>query len=42
MGVTTYLGIRIGADVRVGNGAILSADVSDGRKVSAGSSWDGD
>jgi sugar O-acyltransferase (sialic acid O-acetyltransferase NeuD family) len=40
MAVTTYLGIRIGADVRAGNGAIVNADVPDRRKISAGSSWD--
>jgi sugar O-acyltransferase (sialic acid O-acetyltransferase NeuD family) len=41
MGVTTYLGIDIGSDVRVGNGAALIANVPDGRKIRAGSSWEG-
>jgi sugar O-acyltransferase (sialic acid O-acetyltransferase NeuD family) len=41
MGVTTYLGIDIGSDVRVGNGAAVIADVPDGRKIRAGSSWEG-
>lgn len=42
MGVTTYIGIDIGADVRVGNGAILNASVPDGRRIRAGSIWDGE
>lgn len=41
MGVTTYLGIEVGDDVRVGNGAILNVDVPSGRRVAAGSTWDG-
>jgi sugar O-acyltransferase (sialic acid O-acetyltransferase NeuD family) len=41
MGVTTYLGIDIGSDVRVGNGATLIANVPDGRRIRAGSSWEG-
>jgi sugar O-acyltransferase (sialic acid O-acetyltransferase NeuD family) len=42
MGVTTYIGIEIGADVRVGNAAILNASVPDGRRIRAGSTWDGE
>ena len=42
MGVTSYLGLAIGADVRAGNGAILNVDVPDDRRIAAGSSWDGD
>lgn len=42
MGVTSYLGIEIGADVRAGNGAILNASVPDLRRIAAGSSWDGE
>jgi sugar O-acyltransferase (sialic acid O-acetyltransferase NeuD family) len=42
MGVTTYLGIEIGADVRAGNGAVLNVDVPDGRRIAAGTVWDGD
>lgn len=42
MGVTTYLGIEIGADVRVGNSATVNADLPDRRKISAGSAWDGE
>jgi acetyltransferase-like isoleucine patch superfamily enzyme len=42
MGVTTYLGIEIGADVRAGNGAVLNGDVPDGRRIAAGTVWDGD
>jgi sugar O-acyltransferase (sialic acid O-acetyltransferase NeuD family) len=41
MGVTTYLGVEIGSDVRVGNLATVNADVPDGRKIRAGSSWEG-
>jgi serine acetyltransferase len=41
MGVTTYLGIDIGSDVRIGNGAAVIADVPDGRKIRSGSSWEG-
>jgi sugar O-acyltransferase (sialic acid O-acetyltransferase NeuD family) len=41
MGVTTYLGIDIGSDVKVGNLATINADVPDGRRIRAGSSWDG-
>jgi sugar O-acyltransferase (sialic acid O-acetyltransferase NeuD family) len=41
MGVTTYLGIAVGANVRAGNGAIISAPVPDGRRIAAGSVWDG-
>ncbi|HEU4894635.1 MAG TPA: acetyltransferase, partial [Acidimicrobiia bacterium] len=42
MGVTTYLGIAVGSDVRVGNGAILNVDVPDGRRIAAGTVWEGD
>lgn len=42
MGVTTYLGIEIGADARVGNGAVLNVDVPDGRRIAAGTVWEGD
>lgn len=42
MGLTTYLGIEIGADVRAGNGAILNVDVPAGRRIAAGSAWDGE
>jgi sugar O-acyltransferase (sialic acid O-acetyltransferase NeuD family) len=41
MGVTTYLGIDIGSDVRVGNSATVNGNVPDGRKIRAGSSWEG-
>jgi len=41
MGVTTYLGIDIGANVRVGNGAIITASVPDGRRIATGSVWEG-
>jgi acetyltransferase-like isoleucine patch superfamily enzyme len=41
MGVTTYLGVEIGSNARVGNGVNVNADVPDGRKIRAGSSWDG-
>ena len=41
MGVTTYLGISIGANVRVGNGAIITAPVPDGRRIATGSVWGG-
>jgi acetyltransferase EpsM len=42
MGVTTYLGIEVGSDVRVGNGAILNVDVPSGRRIAAGTVWEGD
>lgn len=41
MGVTTYLGIEIGEGVRVGNGAVLNAPVPSGRRIAAGTTWDG-
>jgi acetyltransferase-like isoleucine patch superfamily enzyme len=39
MGVLVALGIRIGSDVRIGNGAIINADVPDRAVVPAGSLW---
>lgn len=36
MGVTTAIGVRIGDDVRIGNGAIILADVPDRTIVQAG------
>ena len=39
MGVTTAVGVEIGADVIVGNGAVVSADIPDGTIVAAGSVW---
>lgn len=41
MGVTTAIGIKIGSGVRVGNGAILYADVPDRTIIPAGKVWDG-
>jgi sugar O-acyltransferase (sialic acid O-acetyltransferase NeuD family) len=41
MGVTTAIGIAIGAGVRVGNGAILYADVPDRAIIPAGKVWAG-
>jgi acetyltransferase-like isoleucine patch superfamily enzyme len=39
MGVTTPIGVRIGAGAIVGNGAVLLGDVPDGTIVSAGTVW---
>jgi len=39
MGVTVNLGVSIGERVRIGNGAVVKADVPDGRIVPAGSVW---
>jgi sugar O-acyltransferase (sialic acid O-acetyltransferase NeuD family) len=41
MGVTTAIGVKIGAGVRVGNGAILLADVPDRTIIQAGRFWTG-
>jgi acetyltransferase-like isoleucine patch superfamily enzyme len=41
MGVTTAIGIRIGDNVRIGNGAILLADVPDKTIIQAGRFWTG-
>ena len=41
MGVTTAIGVRIGDGVRVGNSAILLADVPDGTIIQAGRFWTG-
>ena len=41
MGVTTSIGVRVGSDVRVGNGAILLADVPDKTIIQAGRFWTG-
>lgn len=42
MGVTTYLGIAIGEEVRAGNGSVLNVDVPDRRRIAAGTVWDGE
>ncbi len=41
MGVTTVIGVKIGCRVRIGNGAILLADVPDKMIIQAGTSWIG-
>ncbi len=41
MGVTTAIGIRIGDNVRIGNGAIVYADVPDKAIIPAGKVWAG-
>jgi len=41
MGVTTSIGIRIGSGARIGNSAILYADVPDKAIVKAGKVWGG-
>jgi acetyltransferase-like isoleucine patch superfamily enzyme len=41
MGVTALLGISIGADCVIGNGAHLLADVPDGSRVGVGQVWTG-
>lgn len=39
MGVTVNLGVSIGRKARVGNSAVVKADVPDGQVVAAGSVW---
>jgi serine acetyltransferase len=41
MGVTTAIGIKIGNTVRIGNGAIIYADVPDKSIIPAGKVWAG-
>jgi sugar O-acyltransferase (sialic acid O-acetyltransferase NeuD family) len=41
MGVTTTIGINIGAGVRIGNAAIILADVPDKTIIQAGKTWVG-
>ncbi len=41
MGVTTTIGVKIGAGVRIGNGAIVLADVPDKMVIQAGRYWVG-
>ena len=41
MGVTTAIGLQIGEGVRIGNGAILLADVPDRTIIQAGKFWTG-
>jgi serine acetyltransferase len=41
MGVTTAIGVRIGDNVRIGNGAIILADVPDKTIIQAGRFWTG-
>ena len=41
MGVTTTIGIKIGSGVRIGNGAIILADVPDKMVIQAGRVWVG-
>jgi len=41
MGVTTTIGMRIGSGVRIGNGAIVLADVPDKMVIQAGRYWAG-
>jgi acetyltransferase-like isoleucine patch superfamily enzyme len=39
MGVTINLGVVIGENVRIGNGATIKSDVPDGSLVRAGMMW---
>ena len=41
MGVTTTIGVKIGSGVRIGNGAIVLADVPDKMVIQAGRYWVG-
>ena len=41
MGVTTAIGVRIGDNARIGNGAIILADVPDKTIIQAGRFWTG-
>jgi sugar O-acyltransferase (sialic acid O-acetyltransferase NeuD family) len=41
MGVTTIIGVHIGSGVRIGNGAIVLADVPDKMVIQAGRYWAG-
>lgn len=41
MGVTTTIGVKIGSGVRIGNGAIVLADVPDKTVIQAGRYWVG-
>lgn len=41
MGVTTTIGLKIGSEVRIGNGAIILADVPDKMIIQAGRYWVG-
>jgi acyl-[acyl carrier protein]--UDP-N-acetylglucosamine O-acyltransferase len=41
MGVTTTIGIKIGSRVRIGNAAIVLADVPDNMVIQAGRYWVG-
>jgi sugar O-acyltransferase (sialic acid O-acetyltransferase NeuD family) len=41
MGVTTTIGVRIGSGVRIGNGAIILADIPDKMVIQAGRYWVG-
>ncbi len=41
MGVTTAIGVKIGSHVRIGNGAVIYADVPDKTIIPAGKVWDG-
>ncbi len=41
MGVTTAIGVQIGDNVRIGNGAIILADVPDKTIIQAGRFWTG-
>jgi len=41
MGVTTAIGVRIGSSVRIGNGAIILADVPDRTIIQVGRVWTG-
>ena len=41
MGVTTAIGVKIGSRVRIGNGAIILADVPDQMVIQAGRFWVG-
>ena len=42
MGVTTVIGLKIGNGARVGNGAVLLADVPERQIVPAGKVWMGE